>query len=203
VLSDKQLAEALRRELQSLAADAVPSPELMDRLMPRPSRGRRQLWWAVPAAALAGLLLVAVFATSGVQPSPAFAFTIPSGKSVRVTLQQITAIRPANARLRRLGRVRAIAMTDSCKTATAGLNYAEVEERPTPRISLVRPPSNSSSTLIVAAKRVGVNRIVLAIGTVTGMLPSCVSSHGSGPGLPGFHAKSDGHGGALGKHHQP
>lgn len=194
MLSDDQLGEILRGELHALVSDIQPTARLMQQMIQPPQSGPRR-WLrprvAVPAfAAIAviGAIVVLLLAIAGSRPSPVLAFTASSGRSVRVSLNEIAGVTQANAKLRVLGHVRVVAMTDRCKTSTAGINYLQTHERPMPHISLGRPPTDTSATTtVVAAKQTAPNRVILAIGSVTGNVPTCVSSHGTGPGFPGWH----------------
>ncbi len=191
---ERKLGEVLRRELRDIGAQIEPSPQFMRRLEEIPNRPLRwpsRSWLLAPAGAVAAaIVIVLVLVALGSTPSPALAFSVAGGKTVRVTVQEIEAVAPANTRLAELGRVQAVAMTPTCRTPASEVSYMMVSEHPTPRISLGNPQAGYSGTEIIAARQSAANRIILAIGTVTGKVPSCVTTKGSGPGMPGWHLPS-------------
>ncbi len=193
MLNDEQLGDLLHGELQARAGDIQPSAELLARLgaieqgeLSRSVRPTRRLPRprVIGSVALASVVLVvAVIALGGSSPSRAFAITTSANGSVVLTLDDLTGIAGANAKLSQLGvRARVVPMTPGCATQLS-LSYMGIEETPAPTITLIPNEIAPSATVVLAAEQVAPSRVEMAIGKVIGHVPPCVSSSGTGPGL--------------------
>jgi hypothetical protein len=194
VLTDDELEVALHHALGALVSTIEPSRTLTERVLGEPqpvravwlARSRRRRFIAVPTALVAGLVAAIVFLTSsGVTPS--FAVTRYSDGSVAITIDDLTGVTGANARLRQLG-VRAVVVpiTSTC-TTKADLTYIGIAEHPEPRARLIPSEIPVGTTVVLAASQIGANKIEMAIGRVRGTPPSCVAPGTTGPGLsPSF-----------------
>jgi len=189
-MSDDELGEALRRALNEIVGDVKPSQALQDEVLglgqrrPR-EKGRLTRRPRALAATLAAALVavaVALITLGQSTVTPSFAVTVEANRSVRVTLYELSGARGANARLKALG-VRAVIVPirSSCPSRVA-LSYIGISERPAPMIELIPSEIRVGTTVILAAKRVGVNHVEMGVGRVTGSPPSCVRP-GAGPGL--------------------
>ena len=197
MLTDDELGLALHEALGALVSTIEPSPALIERVVgkPQPVRARwvarfaRRRFIAIPTALVAGLVAAIVFLTgSGVTPS--FAVTRYSDGSVAITINDLTGVTGANARLRQLG-VRAVVVpiTSTC-TTKADLTYIGIAEHPEPRTRLIPSEIPVGTTVVLAASQIGANKIEMAIGRVRGTPPSCVAPGTTGPGIsPSFSHK--------------
>jgi hypothetical protein len=195
VLNDDELGEALRGELQARSRDINPSAELWERLgaieqgepslSARPARKWSRRAALTTAAMVAAVFaVVAVVALSGSNAPPAFAVTSTSNGGVAVTLDDLTGVAGANARLSHLGvRARVVPMTTSC-TNHVSVSYVGIAESPAPMIKLIPSEIAPTATIVLAATQTAPNHVEMAIGKVSGPAPSCVSLSGVGPGLP-------------------
>jgi hypothetical protein len=189
-MSDEELGEALRRALNDIVADVKPSQALQDEVLglgqhrPREKARLTRRPGALAATFAAALIAVGVALITLGQSTvtPSFAVTVEANRSVRVTLYELSGARGANARLKALG-VRAVIVPirSSCSSRVA-LSYIGISERPAPMIELIPSEIRVGTTVILAAKRVGVNHVEMGVGRVTGSPPSCVRP-GAGPGL--------------------
>jgi hypothetical protein len=190
VLTDDELGLALRNALGALVGSIEPSNTLFERVLgePQPVRSTRfarsphRRFIAIPTALIAGLVAAIVFLTgSGVTPS--FAVTSQSDGSVVITIDDLTGVTGANARLSQLG-VRAVVVPISAGCTTkVDLTYIGINERPEPRARLIPSEIPVGTTVVLAATQLGANQIEMAIGRVTGTPPSCVAPGTAGPGL--------------------
>jgi hypothetical protein len=136
------------------------------------------------AVVAAVFIVVAVVALSGSSASPAFAVTSSPNGGVVVTLDDLTGVAGANAKLSQLGvRARVVPMTASC-TNHLSVSYMGIAESPAPTIKLIPSEIAPTATIVLAAAQTGPNHVEMAIGKVSGPAPSCVSLSGVGPGLP-------------------
>jgi hypothetical protein len=190
VLTDDELGLALHDALRALVSTIEPSRTLIERVLGEPqpvrpawfARSGRRRFIAIPTALVAGLVAAIVFLTgSGVTPS--FAVTSYSDGSVVITIDDLTGVTGANARLRQLG-VRAVVVpiTSTC-TTKADLTYIGIAEHPEPSTRLIPSEIPTGTTVVLAASQIGANKIEMAIGRVTGTPPSCVAPGSAGPGL--------------------
>jgi hypothetical protein len=191
MLSNEQLDDALRSALHELVSEVSPSSSLQDKVsqIGKPARRRGSLLLAHPrvlVGAVASGLTIAVAALISLVPgavTPSYAVTVNPGRSVRVTLYEITGIGGANARLRALGvRARIVPMTATCKSRL-DLAYIGVSAKPTATISITLPIPRGS-TDILAARQLRGNKFETALGRTNGTPPTCASTKGSGPAWP-------------------
>lgn len=194
----EQLGAALREQLHALVADVQPSAELLrgvEELGDEPGRprrrarvpwprGRRLIALPLPIAAIAAVLAVLV---GGSAAPPSLAVTVRSDGSVFVTINKITGVGPANAQLHSQGirNVVVVAMSPACRVHF-GMSYLATTARPAPTIGLTRHRPPHGVRVVIAALRIGPNKIEMAFGRTRGAIPACVTSHGIGPGLPGW-----------------
>jgi hypothetical protein len=202
-VNDEELGKALRAELQALLSDISPSPELLsaitcEDLVRKKGRRRRSRWTRPPLLAAVTLTIAAaaaaiVLTLSAGSPAPAYAVIANPDGSVTVTIKDLTGVRGANAKLSTLGvRAMVVPMTAGCPNHLA-VSYLGVAEKPAPTIKLIPHQIAAGSTVILAAEQNGPNKVEMALGKVTGQPPPpCVSSHGVGPGLPGWRGPSPG-----------
>jgi hypothetical protein len=192
MLNDDEVDSALREALRDLLHDIEPSDTLVKRVHEIPRRERKvgralsrlrqhRILAAVPIPLAAVLTAILVFGGSDVAPS--FAVTTEPDGAVQVTIDDLTGISGANARLRVLG-VSAVVvpMRASC-TTHIGLSYEGMSEEPAPTISVMPAEIPAGSTIVLAAEQIGPNTVEMAFGQVTGAPPSCVAPSNSGPGL--------------------
>jgi hypothetical protein len=190
VLTDAELGLALHDALGALVSRIEPSATLIERVLAEPqpvraarfARSGRRRFIAIPTALVAGFVAAIVFLTgSGVTPS--FAVTSYSDGSVVITLDDLTGVTGANARLHQLG-VRAVVVpiTAGC-TTKVDLTYIGISEHPQPKTRLIPSEIPVGTTVVLAANQIGANKIEMAIGRVTGTPPSCVAPGSAGPGL--------------------
>lgn len=192
MIHDDDLGALLRGELRALTSDISPSPALVERIE-RTTRSthtirrwstRRRLLAGVPVA-LAAALAAAVLALEGSGPPPAFAVTTDADGSVQVTIAEMVGITGANARLEQLGvRARVVPMTAQCSTHVA-MTYIGIAQHPGNPVTVDATTIPAGTTILLAAREVGDSNLETAVGKVTGRVPTCVSSNGVGPGVPG------------------
>jgi hypothetical protein len=192
----EHLGEALRAQLHALAGDLTPSAELMAQVdaIPR-SRGagrrgglgvrRRRIALALPVP-IAAIIAAVVFLFGGSSVAPSYAgaiLVLPNG-GVRVTISQIMNVASANTELRahHIHNMVVRPMSASCP-GRPSMSYAGVGLVPAPRITLTPRTVARGWTIVIAAEQIGADKIAMAIGRFRGRLPTCVSSHGTGPGL--------------------
>jgi hypothetical protein len=194
-----QLGEALRERLHAHVEDVKPSAELMAtvdaipsahtparrRVLERLKHRRIALAVPLPIAALAAVAVI-VFGASDATTSPAGAIRVLPNGEVRMMLSQLQDVAAANAELRRhhIHNMVVVPMTASCPyhdwTYTAGfLN-------PSPVTMLLPREIAPGYTVVLAAKDVGHGVLVDAFNRFKGHLPTCASSHGTGPGMGDF-----------------
>lgn len=194
MLNDDELGFALRQALGEMLDDIEPSEGLAKRVEEIPTRdrkgwrgalrrqGHRRLLAAVPIPIAAIAAGVIVFGGSDVAPS--FAVTSEPDGGVQVTIDDLTGVSGANARLRALG-VRAVIvpMTDDCGTHIS-LTYEGIAEQPAPSIKLMPSEIPAGTTIVLGAQQTGPNSVEMAFGRVTGPPPPCVAPNQSsaGPG---------------------
>jgi hypothetical protein len=195
MLSDDELGAALGERLQEGVRDVSPSGDLLaalekiadargsrsPRSLTRRLRGRILIAVPVPVAAL---IAAAVLILSGSQAAPSYAVTLEPDGSVHVTINQITGVAAANARLRQLSihTIVVVPMSATC-TSHPDLSYMGVAKRPAPDVRLIPTRLPPDTTIILAAEQIGPNKVEMAFGRITGGAPPCVSSRGTGPGL--------------------
>jgi hypothetical protein len=193
MLSDEQLDDALRSALCDLTSDVEPSTRLQEQVnqISRPARNRAGLLLARPralASVAVSTVAVAIAAVISLGPgavSPSYAVTLNPGHSVRITLYELTGIRPANARLHALGvRARIVPMTATCKNRIE-LSYLGIAEKPAPTINLTLP-IRRGTTIVLAARHLKGIKVEMALGRTTGKPPTCASTKGIGPGVSAF-----------------
>lgn len=194
-MSEDELGEALRAKMQALTEDLTPSAELIRRvdaipdgkrsgwrrLMPRRLRPRIFVVVPVPVAALA-VLAVIVFGGSDTKLSYGSAMTVLPNGEIRVTIQELMDPKVANADLRRhhIHGFVVVPMAASC--SKSNLSYFGGLLKPPPIIYLPRTVPGGGTT-VLAAKKIGSNLYETASGRFRAHVPTCVSSHGTGPGL--------------------
>jgi hypothetical protein len=123
-----------------------------------------------------------IFLLAGSEVTPSFAVVAKPGGEVLVTINDLSGVAGANARLRELGVPAVVVpMTTSCPNRVA-LTYLGVRDQ---SVRLTRRPLPPSTTILLAARQIGPNKVEMAFGRVTGTPPSCVSANGTGPGLRG------------------
>jgi hypothetical protein len=190
VLADEELGLALHDALVALVGNVEPSPDLVERVLgdPGPGRVSRSLrsgrrWLVAVPVALAGALATTIVFLAGSGVTPSFAVTSFSDGSVEVTIDDLTGVSGANARLHQLG-VRAVVVpiSPTCTTKT-DLTYIGIDEHPAPSTRLIPSEIPAGTTVVLAASQIGPNKIEMAIGRVTGTPPSCVAPGTVGPGL--------------------
>lgn len=193
-MNEVNLEQALRRDLHALVSDIFPSQSLVARVLPerrsrrprirrRPSPSKLSLLVAAPVA-IAGVVAAVIGVLSGPAAPPAFAVTVDHG-SVWVTVNQIAGIGGADARLEALGiPVRVVPMTAACSSQVA-MSYLGMSTS-NPMVKLTPATIPAGTTVVLAARSTGPGTVALAVGRVTGAVPPCVSSRGTGPGLPGW-----------------
>ncbi|MDE3132934.1 MAG: hypothetical protein KGL15_02590 [Acidobacteriota bacterium] len=113
--------------------------------------------------------------------------TVRADGSVYVTINKVTGVGPANAQLRRQGihNFVVVAMSPACR-ARFGMSYLATTARPAPSIGLTSHRLPRGVRVVIAALRIGPDKIEMAFGRTRGPVPACVTSHGTGPGLPGW-----------------
>ena len=192
-----RLTEDLRRRLHAAVEDLNPSPELKAGVDGIPSgrgahgplgrlgRRPRLVAFALPVP-IAAIVVAAVFLLggSGVSPASAGAILVLPNGEVRVSIGQIMDVASANAELRghHIHNMVIRPMSASCP-ASSSMSYAGVALVPAPRITLTPRTVARGWTIVIAAEKIGPNKIIQAIGRFRGRLPRCISSRGTGPGL--------------------
>ncbi len=195
MLSDDELGAALGERLREMVRDVIPSADLLARVenvaTARGSRSpgaltrrlRARLLIAIPVP-VAALIAAAVVILSGSQAAPSYAVTLKPDGSVEVTINEITGVAAANARLHQLG-IRTIVVVPMSATCMIHpeLSYMGVAKRPAPSVHLTPTKLPPDTKIILGAEQIGPNKVEMAFGRVKGRTPVCVSSHGTGPGL--------------------
>jgi hypothetical protein len=195
---DEHLAELVGDALRRLVKDLEPSAELIarvDAMTEAPPRRwrlrslgslRRKLLVAIPAPVVAAVVAVVVL-FGGSATVPAGAFAVLANGGVRVTISQLMGVAAANRQLSKLHirNMIVVPMTPSC--SNTNMSYMATELHPAPRITLKPTTVRASWTIVLAAKRIAPNVVEMAIGHFTGRIPTCVSSHGTGPAMGSFH----------------
>lgn len=192
------LGEELRRRLHTVMEDLNPSPELIAKVDAIPSgRGAlgplgrlgrlpRRIAVALPVP-VAALIAAAVFlfGGSGVTPSYARAIVLLPNGDIRVTVSQIFNVTSANDELRayHIHNMVVRPMSASCPDHPP-MSYSGAFLTPAPRITFTPRTVARGFTIVIAAERIGHGMLKEAIGRFRGPLPKCISSHGTGPGLP-------------------
>jgi hypothetical protein len=190
MLTDDELGRALSNAFAELVGKLEPSPGLVQHVLGEqqrrrvvlPIRSGRRWFAAIPAGLAAAIAAVVVFlSSSGVAPS--FAVTMNSDGSILVTIDDLTGVSGANARLRQLGvPIVVVPITSTC-AAKIDLSYAGVNELPKPTIRLIPSGIPAGDTVVLAANQLGPNNFQMAIGRVTGTPPSCAPPGSVGPGV--------------------
>lgn len=190
MLGNDELGLALHDALVALVGNVEPSPGLVERVLGDPGPGRRERslrsgrrWLVAIPVALAGAIATTIVFLAGSGVAPSFAVTSQSNGSVEVTIDDLTGVSGANARLRQLG-VRAVVVpiSPTCSTR-ADLTYIGIDEHPEPSTRLIPSQIPAGTTVVLAATQTGADKIEMAIGRVTGTPPSCVAPGSVGPGL--------------------
>jgi hypothetical protein len=157
-----------------------------------PTHAARVRSWVRPArvkilagssAVIAALAAAAVFALAGATSPPAYAVTAHADGSVTVTINQIAAISAANTQLTSLGiHAVIVPMTASCQSA-ADVVRIGVANPATATETIVPGMIPQGDTAILGAAQTNAGTVELALGEVSGAVPACLASGGSGPGL--------------------
>jgi hypothetical protein len=196
MLSDEELGVALSEALHGLVGDVEPSAALLERVFTNPHapapksrsatsrRLRRGAFASVPVG-IAAAIATAVIVLGGSSVTASFAVTSGSDGSITITIDDLTGVGGANARLRELGvPVVVVAVSATC-TTHLDLSYIGTSEQPEPSIRLIPSEIPAGSTVVLAASQNRANNVEMEIGSVTGSPPSCVSPAsaevGSGP----------------------
>jgi hypothetical protein len=201
MLNDDELGMALGDAFRMLVSDIEPSRGLLERIdseigadVAARQRGgcrtlsrrlRRRLLVAVPVPIAAVVATVIVLA--GTAAAPSYAVIETPTASVRVSIDDLIGVTKANARLRAAGvdSVVVVPMSATC-TTHVDLSRIGTREHPAPKIRVVPSPLPANTTVVLGAEQLGPIKIEIAFGRVTGQVPSCLSSKGTGPGLPGW-----------------
>ena len=193
MLNDDELGIALSEELRALVIEVEPSQRLVDRVgqigesrsytlglaRRRRPRDRMAAAMSIPITVLVAAL---IFLLGGSEVTPSFAVVEKRDGDVFVTINDLSGVVGANARLRQLG-VQAVVvpMTVGCPDQP-DLTYLGVD---TQAVRLTRTlPANTR--ILLAARQLGPNKVEMAFGRVRGTPPSCVSVEGAGSGLSGW-----------------
>ena len=191
----EHLGDRLREQLHALVEDVSPSEKLLtavdalaagrrsrligalQRLSPR----RIALLVSVPGAAAAAAIVLLF--SSGPAPSVAGVVTVLPNGDVRVLISQIIGVTSANAELRQhhITNMRVVPMTATCPYQN--WTYLRGAISPAPLTTLTPRTIPRGFTVELAAKQVGRNDLVSAIGRFEGKLPTCASSRGHGEGM--------------------
>jgi hypothetical protein len=195
VLSDEELGAALRSEMRALTDRLNPSARLIEQVQaigasPRSrlsrwlSLPRRRVMIAIPVPALAVIATVVVL-FSGSTAAPISAITLLDNGNIRVTIGQLMGVKSANAELQKLGihKMVVVPMSASCPLHPS-MSYFAGSLIPAPKITLTPETVSSAWTIVIAAEKIGPNKVENAIGRFRHhYVPRCVTSHGVGPGL--------------------
>lgn len=200
----EDLGVAFRAQLHALVADLNPSAQLLESVAAIPASDgppwrrrfaglRRRRIALVVSMPLAAIAAAVAFAIGGSAAAPSFAVTVRPDGSVLVTVNKITGIAPANAQLRSQGirNVVVVAMSPSCRSHF-GMSYLATNAHPAPTVGLTRHRPPRGVRVVIAALRIGPDKIEMAFGRTRGRIPACVTSHGTGPGLPGWRGPAAG-----------
>jgi hypothetical protein len=174
---DEQLGELLGDALRTLVEDLEPSAALIARIDAMTEAPPRR-WRLRSPGSLRRKLLIA---------APSSAFAVLGNGDVRVTIDQLIGVSAANQQLSQLNihNMIVVPMTDSC--SNTDMTYMAARLDPPPHITLTPTTVNADSTIVLAAKQIAPSEVEMAIGHFSGQIPTCVSSHGTGPGMGSFH----------------
>lgn len=190
-MNDDELGEVFRDAMRTRLSEIEPSSKLIERVtqigeprLVKASRNLRsvawrRLWLAIPIPVV-GAIVALVLALSASEAPPSFAVVVKPG-AVFVTVNNLSGVAGANARLRELA-VPAIVvpMTKTC-SAHVELTYLGVRNQ---TVRLTRRPLPARVRVLLAARQISPSKVEMAFGRVTGTPPKCVSSQATGPGLP-------------------
>lgn len=124
-----------------------------------------------------------VFLLAGATSPPAYAVTPNPDGSVTVTINQIAGISAANTQLTSLGiHAVVVPMTASCQS-TVDVVRIGVSNPATATETVVPDMIPQGDTAILGAAQTSTGTVELALGEVSGAVPACLPSGGSGPGL--------------------
>ena len=192
-MNDDELGRLLRDRLQARLRNIEPSPELrhsvdrigqsrIDRIRRAVGRMVRRRLLAVVPIPVAAVIAALIFLLGGSTVTPSFAVVTGPGDAVLVTINDLSGVAGANARLRQL-HVPAVVvpMTTNCPNRVS-LTYLGVRNQ---SVRLTRRPLSHGTMILLAARQTGPNKVEMAFGRIIGKPPACVSANGSGPGLPG------------------
>jgi hypothetical protein len=195
MLRDEEFRAGIYDALEELTKDIEPSERLtryVSELGGSPSPQKRRLllghgirrrWLALPAAAVAALVAVAIVLLGSTATTPSFAVTKGPDDSISVTIRDLTGVSGANQRLREYGApIRVVPIQDGC-TSHIDLTYLKVAQQPA-TISLTLNTIQPGYTAVIAARMTGSNTAEMALGRVTGAVPSCVAPEPSGYEVP-------------------
>jgi len=193
-MNDDELGAVLREALHARVRDIEPSSALLGRVDqisasstargPHRRRGRfrRRLLAAMPIP-VAVTVAAIIVALSGSEVTPSFAVVAKPSGDVLVTINDLSGVAGANARLQAL-HVDAVVvpMTADCPHQV-DVTYLGVHDQSVRLSPVTLPPD---TTIVLAARQIGPNKVEMAFGRVTGTPPACVAAQGTGPGLPGW-----------------
>lgn len=179
----EQLGTALSEKLHARLSDIEPSAEFRARLEREFAAARakraasRKRRWAlsaslpITAAAAAAILLFAVS-----EPSPAFAVNRGTSGTVMITLNDITGVSGANAKLRNFGvnNVVVVPISAHCTTQIA-MSYIGTGSPADSPVTLTPGEIPTGTTVVLAAEQTSHGQIEEALGKVFGLAPTCVS----------------------------
>lgn len=188
-MNDDELGKVLSDALHALVSDIEPSRKLQERVdriaeSPRPhvSRMSRRRLFAILPVPVAAVVATLVLVLGGSEVTPSFAVVAKPDGRVLVTINDLSGVAGANARLRQLHLPAVVVpMTTSCPNHV-DLTYLGVR---TQSVRLTRRPVPANTTILLAARQIGPHKVEMAFGRVKGTPPACVSAKGTGPGLPG------------------
>jgi hypothetical protein len=199
-----QLGEALGEQLHAIVEDLHPSAELSAAVDALPSKrrarwaflgrlSRRRIAIAVPVPIAGIVAAVLLLAGSGPGPSVAGGLVVLPSGSIRVTPTEIANPAAANASLRQhhIHNIVVVPMTASCayhdwNYSLGGytLGYQKKYGRTLGAMFLTPSTIPKGYTVVLAAKQVTRESVLTAASRFRGRkLPTCASSHGTGPVL--------------------
>jgi hypothetical protein len=194
MLSEEELGEALRSEMRALTDKLHPSARLIEQVQAIETRRRSRLsrWLSVPRRRVMIAIpvpAVAVIATvivlfSG-STAAISAITLLNNGNIRVTIGQLMGVKSADAELQSLGihNMVVVPMSASCPLHPS-MSYFAGGLIPAPKITLTPEKVSSAWTIVIAAEKIGPDKVENAIGRFRHHnVPRCVTSHGVGPGL--------------------
>ncbi len=188
-----RLGTALSEQLHARCSRVEPTPAFEARLerelatarAERATSHRRR--WALSAVlpvAAAGAAAILLFVASG--SSPAFAVTRGTDGTLTITLNDITGVSGANAKLRDLGvnNVVVAPITAGCTTQIA-ISYIGTGSAADSPVTLTPGEIPAGTTVVLAAQQTSQGQIEEAIGKVSGSAPTCVEpAPAGGNGAP-------------------